>query len=128
MIHLDSNLLIGAEDEEDAHHHMARKVLSLPGPFACSSVVWMELQSRPKPVTLRLAIEALLTSGIVPFDQNTAELAGELFHRAGSKPSTRLDTMIAATAIQTGAELATVNPDDFAAFVPLGLKLLSLPS
>jgi predicted nucleic acid-binding protein len=128
MIHLDTSLLIGAEDADDAHHPMARKVLSLPGPFACSSVAWMELQSRPKPVTLRLAIKALLTSGIVAFDQNTAELAGELFHRAGSRRSTRLDTMIAATAIQAGAELATVNPDDFATFVPLGLKLLSLPA
>jgi predicted nucleic acid-binding protein len=35
----------------------------------------------------------------------------------------RLDTMIAASAILAGAELATTNRDDFAAFVPHGLKL-----
>jgi|GEM_PF-1930489 len=35
--------------------------------------------------------------------------------------------MIAATAIVAGAALATVNGDDFAAFVPHGLKRYPLP-
>ena len=35
----------------------------------------------------------------------------------------RLDTIIAATAIVAGAELATTNPADFQVFVPHGLQL-----
>jgi len=34
-----------------------------------------------------------------------------------------LDTMIAATAILAGAELATVDPEDFKVFLAHGLKL-----
>jgi predicted nucleic acid-binding protein len=50
-----------------------------------------------------------------------------LDHRTGSKRRTRLDAMIAATAITAGAELATVNADDFEGFVPHGLRLVRLP-
>jgi predicted nucleic acid-binding protein len=123
MILLDTNLLIGAEDRHDAHHATARKVLALSEPFACSSVAWMELHSRPRPPILRSAIVAILTGGILPFDEATAALAGQLYHRTGSKRRTRMDTMIAATAILAGAELATVNAEDFEPFVPHGLKL-----
>ncbi len=49
----------------------------------------------------------------------------KLFHLTGSKRRTRLDTMIAATAILSGAELATTNPADFEPFVPHGLNLHS---
>ena len=45
-------------------------------------------------------------------------LAGQLYHLTGSKRRTRLDTMIAASAILAGTELATVNAADFAPFVP----------
>ncbi len=69
----------------------------------------------------------ILQGGIRPFDEAAAVLAGQLFFQTGSKRRNRLDTMIAATAILAGAELATVNPEDFAPFVPHGLKLLSLP-
>lgn len=69
----------------------------------------------------------MLQGGIVPFDEAAAVLAGRLFFKTGSKRKNRLDTMIAATAILAGAELATVNQEDFAIFVPHGLKLLSLP-
>jgi predicted nucleic acid-binding protein len=126
MIHLDANLLIGAEDETDEQHPVTRRLLALPGPFACSAVAWMELQSQPAPRALREAIKAILTGGIIPFDEAAASLAGGLFHATGSKRRTRLDTMIAANAILAGAELATSNPDDFQAFIPHGLKLHAL--
>ena len=38
MIHLDTNLIIGAIDASDLHHPAARRVLSGPGPFAASAV------------------------------------------------------------------------------------------
>ncbi len=124
MIHLDTNLIIGAGDATDAHHAIAHRVLSGPGPFAASAVAWMEFSSQPLPPLLWEASRNLLTGGILPFDESVAVLAGRLFYLTGSKRRTRLDTIIAATAILAGAELATVNPDDFQPFVPHGLKLL----
>ena len=125
MIHLDTNLLIGAEDPTDPHHITSREVFAKPETFACSSVAWMELLSTPDTHPLREAMKELLSGGIIPFDEAAASLAGELFHLTGSKRRTRLDTMIAATAILSGAELATTNPADFEPFVPHGLNLHS---
>jgi hypothetical protein len=63
MIHLETNLLIGAEDETDAHHLTARLALARRDFFGCSAVVWMGLHSRPAPTPLlRHARESLLTS------------------------------------------------------------------
>jgi len=126
MIHLDTNLIIGAGDATDAHHATAHRVLSGPGPFAASAVAWMEFSSQPLPPLLLEASRNLPTGGILPFDEAAAALAGDLFFQTGSKRRTRLDTMIAATAILAGAELATVNPEDFDPFLAHGLKLLPL--
>jgi len=123
MIHLDTNLIIGVIDASDLHHPAARRVLSGPGPFAASAVAWMEFASVPLPSLALEAARHLLTAGIVPFGEEAALLAGQLFYETGASRRTRLDTMIAATAILAGAELATVNAEDFRPFVPHGLKL-----
>ncbi len=127
MIHLDTNLLIAIVRPDDLHHSVAASVLSSTGPFGCSSIAWMELRSKPLHSHDLLALGALLSGGVDSFDQSSADLAGQLYHQTSSKRRNRLDTMIAAAAILAGAELATVNPEDFAPFVPHGLKLLSLP-
>ena len=127
MIHLDTNLLIGLVRKADVHHVAAAQVIAGPGPFGTSSVAWMEFHSKPVHPRDSTTVKSLLSAGIAHFDEATATLAGELFHLTGSKRRTRLDTMIAATAILAGAELATVNRDDFASFVPYGLKLHRLP-
>jgi predicted nucleic acid-binding protein len=75
----------------------------------------------------KAALQALLSAGVHPFDEACADLAGKLYHLTGSKRRTRLDSMIAASAILAGAELATVNSGDFTSFVPHGLKLLPFP-
>jgi len=126
MIHLDANLLIAMVKPHDLHHAAARSVVTKDRSFFTSSVAWMEFHSRPVDATHTRALQRILSGGILPFDESTAALAGELFFRTGSNRRTRLDTMIAATAIHAGAELATVNPEDFEPFVPLGLKLLPI--
>jgi len=123
MIHLDANLLIAAANAGDPHAPVVARLLNRRLPLATSACAWTEYRSRPVDPVQDKVLRQTLTGGIVPFDENTATLAGELFHLTGSKRRTRLDTMIAATAIQAGAELATVNPDDFACFVLHGLKL-----
>lgn len=126
MTQLDANLLIALLKDTDPHHAEAVRVISGSGPFATSSVAWMEFLSKPIHQNEELALRAILTGGILPFEQETAALAGQLYHLTGSKRRTRLDSMIASAAILANATLATVNPDDFSAFIQHGLRLHSL--
>ncbi len=126
MIHLDTSLLIAMVNAADAHHAMARRLTAASAPFAASAVAWMEFQSRPVPPVVTQALKGLLVGGIAGFDEPTATLAGELFYFTGSKRRTRMDAMIAASAILAGAELATANPIDFEGFIAHGLKIRSV--
>lgn len=126
MIHLDTNLLIAAVRSSDPHHSTAKRVIACPIPCGCASVAWMELHSKPVHPHDEVALRSILRGGILPFDEPAARLAGELFFLTATKRRHRFDTMIAASTILAGAELATVNPQDFHPFVPHGLKLLPL--
>jgi predicted nucleic acid-binding protein len=126
MIHLDTNLLIAAIDAAHPHHRHARDALSTLKPAAAASVAWTEFRSKPIPQVRLNALTAMLGARVIPFAKSEAELAAQLCQIAGVKRVQRMDTMIAATAILSGAELATVNTADFAPFVPYGLKLLPL--
>ena len=126
MIHLDTNLLIAAIDAAHPHHRHARRALSISKPAAAAAVAWTEFLSKPIPPVHLKALTAMLGARVIPFAKPEAELAAQLFRIAGVKRFQRVDTMIAATAILSGAELATVNTTDFAPFVPYGLKLLPL--
>ena len=123
MIHLDTGMLIAMVKVADTHHATARKLATGSHHFSTDAVAWMEFHSRPVPPALTLALKVLLDGGIIPFDEATAAFAGSLFHLTGAKRRTRMDAMIAATAILAGAELATTNPADFQAFIAHGLKL-----
>ena len=127
MIHLDSNLLIALIKTTDVHHAAASQIIAGGGPFGCSSIAWMELHSKPVHQRDSLALKFILNAGIFAFEENCAALAGQLYQATGSKRRTRLDAIIAASSILAGAELATVNPEDFAPFLSHGLKLHGFP-
>jgi len=84
--------------------------------------VWFEFLCGPitaaQTKTMRAFVQELL-----PFGEEQAVAAAELFNAAGRKRSTRVDAMIAATAIASGAALATNNQPDFRAFLQSGLRL-----
>jgi predicted nucleic acid-binding protein len=71
--------------------------------------------------------ESVLETRIVPFGAAEARLAAELFNKTGRRRGSRFDCLIAATAILSQADVATVNQADFKAFVPHGLKLATPP-
>jgi predicted nucleic acid-binding protein len=127
VIHLDTNLLIAASDKRDLHVTSFQWVLALRRSMGASACAWTEFHSRLVDAKTERMIMQILQGGIIPFDEATAAFAGRLFCATGSKRRNRMDCMIAATAILAGAELATVNPDDFKPFVPHGLKLLNPP-
>ena len=74
------------------------------------------------PCRSRAAIGGL----ILPVDEAVAERAADIFNRAGRRRNRRTDSLIAATAIVAGAELASFNAEDFVPFTAHGLKLVAL--
>jgi predicted nucleic acid-binding protein len=71
-------------------------------------------------------VRAAIGGHIVDVDDAIAEHAAVLFNHAGRKRRLRTDSLIAATAILAGAELATYNADDFSPFTEHGLTLIAL--
>lgn len=126
MIHLDTNLLIALADASDPHRSTALRLMATTPAAAVSCLSWWEFECGPVSPDGRLLVRQLLTGGILPFAEIHSNEAARLFNAAGRSRRLKFDSLIAATAILAGAELATVNADDFSAFVPHGLKLLPL--
>jgi predicted nucleic acid-binding protein len=127
MIHLDTNLLIALADEGDLHREIALHLMeTCTTAVAVSALAWWEFECGPITPEGLLLVRRLLLGGIVPFQESQAQEAARLFNAAGRARRLKFDSLIAATAILAGAELATANPDDFEPFVAHGLKLLPL--
>jgi predicted nucleic acid-binding protein len=91
--------------------------------LAASAIAWAEFLNGPvSPLEVSRA-EAVLQSRIIPFGQQEAVLAAELFNKTGRRRGSRFDCLIAATAVTAQAELATVNQSDFKIFIQHGLTL-----
>ena len=122
MICLDANYLIlglhagSQESEELLAWSQAGETLITP--MAC----WFELLCGPVTPVQVNTMKAFLDQ-IVPFDAPQAAAAAMLFKAVGRKRNLRMDATIAATALSTGALLATNNRSDFVNFIPHGLKL-----
>jgi predicted nucleic acid-binding protein len=122
VICLDTNYLIrcledGSEEAgriTDWHRHGERLITPMPA--------WYEFLCGPITIEQEEIVRAFL-AGVIPFNEAEAREAARLFNAAGRKRALRVDAMIAATTIVSGARLATGNRGDFAPFLPLGLEL-----
>jgi predicted nucleic acid-binding protein len=123
MIHLDANYLIlgsigGTPQARDLH-----RWLTAGEATAASAVAWMEFVTGPvSPATVE-AMRQMIEGRICPIGEDEAELAAQLFNAAGRKRALRYDCLIAATAIQAKAHLATSNTSDYQLFTRHGLVL-----
>ena len=77
-----------------------------------SAVAWAEFLCGPLAAT-ELEIAERIVTRRVPFDSSTAALAAELFNAGGRRRGSLNDCMIAATALESEATLATSNTKDF---------------
>ena len=121
MICLDTNYLILGlvpGSQEGAH---LRTWITEGTPLVVPSVVWFEFLCGPVSGRQVETMRAFLHD-LIPFSESHARLAAELFNEAGRRRSTRVDAMIAATAMVADAPLATDNAADFEAFAASGLR------
>ncbi len=124
VIHLDANYLILGASATNAENSHLQAWLRRGEPLGTSAVAWMEFITGPVAPAVVDSVRRVLEDRIVPVGPDEAELAARLFNAIGRKRSARYDCMIAATAIQNDARLATNNVADYRAFAPLGLRLL----
>ena len=125
MIHLDTNVLIALPVLARRRHQLPQRI-SRGEPVATSSLAWFEYSSGPVDESEKNLVRVAIGGQILVVDEDVAECAAALFNRAGRRRSLRTDSLIAATAILAGAELATYNTNDFAPFCAQGLRLLAL--
>lgn len=123
MIHLDTNLLIRAAGGQTRIVGMLERWRESGEPVGTSSVAWFEFACGPVSADRKRMVWCLIRDHFASFDAPESERAAELFNLAGRGRAHRWDCMIAATAIETNAQLATLNPADFRAFIPAGLAL-----
>lgn len=127
MILLDTNFLISGTSELSAE---ARQLVAwrLSGEvLSTSAIAWAEFLSGPVSAEIAADLRTLLDGGILEFDEACAVTAAGLFNATGRKRSLRVDGMIAATALENNARLATRNLEHFQPFLPHGLKLAPEP-
>lgn len=123
MICLDTNYLIlglvpgSRESKQLIAWVQAGETLITP------MTAWYEFICGPVTAPQIAAMRAFLHE-LVPFDEPRAIEASRLFNAAGRKRTLRIDAMIAATALVSGAALATNNRSDFNAFVPHGVRMV----
>ena len=89
-----------------------------------SAVCWYEFLCGPVAEEEIRIVRDCLEGGIIPFSEAQIAEAARLFNSTGRLRRLRMDSMIAACAITIRVPLATSNTDDFALFVPYGLKIV----
>ena len=122
MIHLDTSFLIHMLRPGSRQERRALGWLAGAEEIGVSAFAWTEFLCGP--VSAEAAMHALeLLGEPAPLDRATAERAAALFNASGRRRGSLGDCLVAAAAMQAGAQLATENRADFARLSAAGLVL-----
>jgi predicted nucleic acid-binding protein len=122
VICLDTNYLILGLVPGSPEGDRLREWTATGTRLVAPAVVWFEFLCGPVSARQVETMRAVLHE-VIPFAEPHAGLAATLFNDADRGRSTRVDAMIAATALMADAPLATNNTADFAPFCAAGLQL-----
>jgi predicted nucleic acid-binding protein len=123
MIHLDTNYLTGMVSLHSPLGTEVTRWIRSGEKLGASAIAWTEFLTGPLTVEQLRRAEIIIDGEIVAFGEAEADCAAQLYNRMGRKRDTRLDCLIAATAICSGVPLATQNRKDFTPFIAAGLRL-----
>jgi predicted nucleic acid-binding protein len=125
VIHLDTGVAIHATRVASPSAVAVQRWLESRTPLAMCTMAWGELLCGPllpgEETFLRAAV-----ADVVAVDAADVELAARLFNATGRRRGSFADCVIAASAIQRGAPLATTNASDFEPMSTFGLDLIAL--
>jgi predicted nucleic acid-binding protein len=123
VIHLDTNFLVRALVPDSPEDQRLRGWLGAGEPLAISAIAWAEFLCGPVEARL-LPLAGQIVAERAAFGDAEATLAAQLFNQSGRRRGSLADCMIAATAIQANAILATENLVDFRRFQASGLEIV----
>jgi predicted nucleic acid-binding protein len=125
VIHLDTSFLIRAGVRGTAEAERLRSWLSRHTTVRISAVAWAEFLCGPVSVMAMESAGELLGEPCAMTGLD-ATLGAHLFNATGRRRGALADCLIAATAINARASLATSNPADFERFARSGLVVESV--
>jgi predicted nucleic acid-binding protein len=124
LVHLDTDFLVYALGVADKERRRLLRLVDSDDAIQMSAVAWYEFSRGPRtPEQLAVARSLLApTDGIVPFSEELATRAAEVFRLLGSPRKRAADIAIGVTAAALGATLLTRNRRDFAGVPHLTLE------
>ena len=122
MFHIDTSFLIRALLRDSPEDARLREWIATDRPIAMSTIAWTEFLCGTVDESV-LSLAAQVVTQRVPFTQDMAVIAAELFNGLGRRRGTLIDCMIAATAFAEDAVMAAGNPNDFAGFEEFGVAV-----
>lgn len=127
LVHLDTDFLIYAVSQAGPERRRLLALAESADVVRLSAVAWYEYARGPRtPEQLAVARSFVGEDGVVPFSEELAARAAEVFRLLGSPRLRAADIAIGVTAASSGARLLTRNARDFAG-IP-GLDLETAPS
>ncbi len=122
-IHLDTDFLVYAIAEAGPERSRLVRLADSAAEIQISAVAWYEFSRGPRtPEQLAAARSFFFEDGVVPFSEELARLAADVFRSLGSPRRRAADIAIGVTAAEMGALLLTRNPQDFAGIPRLRIE------
>jgi predicted nucleic acid-binding protein len=124
--HIDTDFLIFALSCAGPGRRRLIQLAESEAELQMSAFAWYEFSRSPRTAEqLSIARSFFYDDGIVPFSEELAALAGEVFRRLGSPRPRAADVAIGLCAAALGATLLTRNADDFAGIPRLQIEAVS---
>lgn len=123
ILHLDTDFLVYAVATAGPERRWLIEIVNAGESIEMSSVAWYEFSRGPRtPEQLATARAFLTADGIVPFSEQFASAAAEVFRILGSPRRRAADICIGVTAVLRGATLISRNARDFAGIPDLDVR------
>jgi len=124
-VHLDSDFLVRALSAPGSARQRLFELADSSVDMRMSSIAWFEFARGPRTTDeLAVARSFFSADGIVPFSEDLAERAAEVFRRLGSPRRRAADIAIGVTAAEMKARLVSGNARDFAGIPDLELEAI----
>ena len=125
-VHVDTDFLVFALSASGPERRRLLAVAESDAEVEMSAVAWYEFARGPRtPEQLAVARSLFASDGIVPFSEEIAARAAEVFRRLGSPRRRAADVAIGVTAAAREAVLLSRNAADFAGIGELVVESVS---